>query len=154
MRKFLFRFSLIIPVMILVLSITFSCIKVYGVVKKALAIQEETIIRELSEIEKIKNFFYENLGNGVVFHKLWTIFECESGHRQDITHTNYHKSGRCKPTSTDWGIAMINDCYWDETAKSMGLDYKNNVYDNLLMAKYIYDVGGITQWVCYNNGYK
>jgi hypothetical protein len=112
------------------------------------------LLYELSEEQKIKNFFYENLGNGIVFHKLWTIFKCESGWNQNLTHTNYHKSGRCYPTSTDWGIAMINDCYWDEDAKAMNLDYKNNVYDNLLMAKYIYDVGGITQWVCYNNGYK
>jgi hypothetical protein len=117
--------------------------------------RQEILVYQPSEFQKQKIFLYENLGNGKSFWELYDVINCESGWNQELKHINYHKEGdKCFPTSTDWGTGMINDCYWDEDAKAMGLDYKNNVYDNLFMISYIYKVYGITQWVCYNNGYK
>jgi hypothetical protein len=71
------------------------------------------------------------------------IFTCESGLRQFDSEGNVIVS----PTR-DFGIAQINEKVWDSKAKEMGLDYKGSMFDNLKMAKHIYDVSGKRAWVC------
>lgn len=72
------------------------------------------------------------------------IFTCESGLRQ------FDSEGVVITSPTrDFGIAQINEKVWDKTAKQMGLDYKGSMYDNLKMAKHIYDVSGKNAWVCH-----
>ena len=66
------------------------------------------------------------------------IANCESGFNQDaVSHTR------------DFGTMQVNEKVWDSTANEMGLDYKNNEDDNLEMARHIYEVQGVTAWVCY-----
>ena len=66
------------------------------------------------------------------------IANCESGFNQDaVSHTR------------DFGTMQVNEKVWDPTANEMGLDYKNNEDDNLEMARHIYEVQGVTAWVCY-----
>lgn len=48
--------------------------------------------------------------------------------------------------STDWGACQINDLYWGEKAKELGLDYKHSKNDNYKLATYIYEQGGSTPW--------
>lgn len=48
---------------------------------------------------------------------------------------------------------QINEATWDDTAKEMGLDYKNNEDDNLELARYIFEVQGVDAWVCYTENY-
>lgn len=66
------------------------------------------------------------------------VARCESGLNQHaVSHTN------------DFGLMQINEASWDDVAKEMDLDYKNDIDDNLTMARHIYDVQGINAWVCY-----
>lgn len=58
-------------------------------------------------------------------------------------------TGRVDPR--DSGLFQINSGYWDAEAKRLGLDYKNNIEDNVKMARHIADTQGITAWVYYNN---
>ncbi len=74
---------------------------------------------------------------------MWRIFYCESEHRQ------FKKDGTplVSPTN-DYGFAQINRKVWHSTAVELGLDYQNSLEDNLLMAKHVYEVQGISAWVC------
>lgn len=66
------------------------------------------------------------------------VANCESGLRQNIvSHTN------------DYGLFQINEKSWDSVAQGMGLDYKNNIDDNIKMAQHVYKVQGRNAWVCY-----
>ena len=58
-------------------------------------------------------------------------------------------TGRVDPD--DKGLFQINARYWGEDAERLGLDYENNIIDNVLMARYVMDTQGITAWVYYNN---
>lgn len=58
-------------------------------------------------------------------------------------------TGRVDPR--DSGLFQINSGYWDAEAKRLGLDYKNDIVDNVKMARHIADTQGITAWVYYNN---
>jgi len=71
------------------------------------------------------------------------VFACESGLKQFDLKGNVITSH-----TRDFGIAQINEKTWDKKSKEMGLDYKNNIQDNLKLAKYIYDVSGERAWVC------
>lgn len=51
----------------------------------------------------------------------------------------------------DTGLFQINRRYWDEEAKRLGLDYENDIVDNIKMARHIYKTQGVTAWVYYNN---
>lgn len=51
----------------------------------------------------------------------------------------------------DTGLFQINRRYWDEEAKRLGLDYENDIVDNIKMARHIYETQGVTAWVYYNN---
>lgn len=51
----------------------------------------------------------------------------------------------------DSGVFQINSGYWDDEAKRLGLDYKNNIEDNVKMARHIVDTQGITAWVYFND---
>lgn len=71
------------------------------------------------------------------------IFTCESGLRQ------FDSNGVVITSPTrDFGIAQINEKVWDKTANEMGLDYKGSIYDNLKLAKHIYEIQGKNAWVC------
>lgn len=66
------------------------------------------------------------------------IAQCESGLNQDaVSHTN------------DYGVFQINKASWHAVAEEMGLDYQNNVDDNIEMAQHIYEVQGREAWVCF-----
>ena len=47
-----------------------------------------------------------------------------------------------------FGIFQIHARAWDGVAKELGLDYINNVRDNIKMARYIYDQVGWGAWTC------
>ncbi len=51
----------------------------------------------------------------------------------------------------DTGLLQINKRYWGEEAKRLGLDFENNIEDNVKMARHIADTQGITAWVYYND---
>ena len=77
-----------------------------------------------------------------------SIAYCESG-------TMQHKpSGEVVVSYTnDYGLFQINHLTWNETANQMGLDYINNIDDNIAMAQHILEVQGLTAWVCYKKLY-
>lgn len=92
---------------------------------------------EEKTIEEIKKTFPDSYGLMI------PVFKCESGLRLDA-----------RGPTNDWGIAQIHADTWDKKAQELGLDYKNNPYDNLKMARWIYDnAGGIDNWVCFTRGY-
>jgi hypothetical protein len=91
---------------------------------------------EEKAIEEIKKTFPEVPGLMVA------IADCESGLNIDAVG----------PTN-DYGLLQIHEPSWDHVAKRLGLDYKNNPYDNLKMARHVYDNQGITAWVCYTKNY-
>ena len=97
--------------------------------------KQELLIRELTLREKQNIFLLENVGYER-FRKFTKIFQCESGWEQ--TAVNFK--------SNDFGLAQVNEKTWDTTAKSLGLDYKNSWQDNILLARYIQDVGGWKMW--------
>ena len=72
----------------------------------------------------------------------------ESGLRQ------WHDNGkvvRGRITPTDTGLFQISSSHWEEEAKRLGLDFENNIEDNVKMARHIADTQGITAWVYYND---
>jgi len=72
------------------------------------------------------------------------IAKCESGLKQ------FKADGSVVVSPThDYGLMQINRKTWHETSIKMGLDYQNNMLDNLKLARHIYDVQGVTAWVCY-----
>lgn len=98
--------------------------------------KQEVLSRELNLIEKQKLFIYENFGNFKTYKLMVRIINCESGFNQEAVNKK----------TKDYGLFQINEKYWDETAKSMGLDYKENWKDNVLMARYIFQTQGISAW--------
>lgn len=70
------------------------------------------------------------------------VARCESGFDQ----------GARGPTQ-DYGVYQIHQPSWDSVAKQKGLDYKRSAYDNIQMARHIYDNAGQTwqDWVCYTH---
>lgn len=95
------------------------------------------IQKELTVEEKIVIMFPEHP------ELMLAIAKCESGLNQSaVSHTR------------DFGVMQINEKTWDSTAEEMGLDYKNSEDDNLEMARHIYEVQGLTAWVCYTKHIK
>lgn len=86
------------------------------------------------EIEhKIKRAFPDN------YEVMLAVARCESGLKQSaVSHTR------------DFGVMQINEAVWDGVANEMGLDYKSSIDDNIKMAQHIYEVQGISAWVCHN----
>lgn len=73
-----------------------------------------------------------------------SIAKCESGLKQ------FKADGSVVVSPThDYGIMQVNRKVWHATAEKMGLDYQNNIHDNLKLARHIYQVQGVTAWVCY-----
>lgn len=69
------------------------------------------------------------------------IFQCESHMRQ------WEADGTVKLSETaDLGIAQINEVWWG-SARSMGYDL-DKTYDNILMAKHVWDIQGFKAWTC------
>jgi hypothetical protein len=48
-----------------------------------------------------------------------------------------------------FGIFQVHARAWEHVAVELGLDYKNNVRDNIAMARYIYEQHGFAPWTCY-----
>jgi hypothetical protein len=72
------------------------------------------------------------------------IANCESRYR--MVQSNHTQSyGR----ERSFGIFQIHEPDWDHVAKELGLDYKNDVRDNITMARYIYERSGWGAWSCY-----
>lgn len=72
------------------------------------------------------------------------IVNCESN------FTHYLPSGevlRGKVTSGDTGVMQISRPHWLVKAQEMNLNI-DDLYDNLTMARHIYDVMGSDAWVC------
>jgi hypothetical protein len=105
-------------------------------IKGASASQEETIVRALQESEKIKIFIYENFGDFKTYKLMVRIANCESNFNQQAVNRK----------TMDWGLFQISEKYWDKTAQSMGLNYKEDWKSNVLMARYIYQTQGISAW--------
>jgi len=71
------------------------------------------------------------------------VLRCESGLRQ------FRDDGSPVSSHTnDWGLSQINATVWDSTAQALGLNYKYSLEDNLKMARHVYEVQGISAWVC------
>lgn len=109
------------------------------------------IVNELNNYEYVE---YDYQVNRVVIHKtieekiaetfpeekeiMLAVAKCESNFNQDaVSHTR------------DFGVMQINERTWHDTAEEMGLDYKNSEDDNLKLARHIYEVQGLSAWVCY-----
>jgi len=97
--------------------------------------KQELLIRELTLREQQNIFLLENVGYER-FKKFTKIFQCESGWEQTAVNLK----------SNDFGLGQVNEKIWDDTAKSMGLNYKDNWEDNILMSRYIQDVSGWSAW--------
>lgn len=72
----------------------------------------------------------------------------ESGLKQ------WHEDGRVVRgivDPDDTGVCQINNRYWGDEAKRLGLDYENSIVDNVKMSRHIYETQGINAWVFYNN---
>lgn len=99
-------------------------------------------LRDLSEKEKLQLLVYEETQLAGLSYQEYQVFKavifCESGWNPSaVSSTN------------DFGLAQINQLTWDNTARELGLDYKNSVRDNMKMAMWIYkNAGGIGNWVC------
>lgn len=66
----------------------------------------------------------------------------------------WHKDGslvKGRVDPRDSGLFQINSGHWDAEAKRLGLDYKNNIEDNVKMARHIANTQGITAWVYYTD---
>ena len=102
-----------------------------------MASQEETIIRELTLREKQNIFILENFGDYKTYKLMVKIANCESGFNQEAVNKK----------TMDWGLFQINEKTWDEVAQTTSFaDYKTNWKSNVLLAKYIYEVQGISAW--------
>ena len=68
------------------------------------------------------------------------VANCESGLNQDA-----------RGPTRDFGLFQVHEPTWDQTAKQLGLDYKNKIVDNIEMARHIYDAAGQSwqPWVCW-----
>ena len=98
--------------------------------------EQELFIRELTIVEQQKIYLYENIGNYNLYKKMVKIANCESNFSQSAVNKK----------SNDFGLFQINEATWNETAISMGLDYKNSWEDNIILAKYILETQGISAW--------
>ena len=49
-----------------------------------------------------------------------------------------------------FGVFQIHARAWHHVAEDLGLDYINNVRDNIKMARYVYEESGWGAWTCYN----
>lgn len=110
--------------------------RAYGDIETKMVYEQELFIRELTLREQQKIYLYENLGNFNLYKKMVKIANCESNFSQSAVN---HKSN-------DFGLFQVNEATWDETARSMGLNYKEDWRDNILMARYIYQTQGISAW--------
>lgn len=73
----------------------------------------------------------------------YLIAQCESSLK--MVQSNYMQSyGR----EESWGVFQIHAKAWDGVAQDLGLDYINDVRDNIKMARHVYEVSGWGAWTC------
>lgn len=97
--------------------------------------------------QEIREVFPENPNTMIA------IAKCENGwngHRgyvaeQQSQHTLSYGQER------SFGIFQIHEPDWHHVAIELGYEkYQTDPYDNIHMARHIYDVQGITAWTCFN----
>lgn len=94
-------------------------------------------LRELSEIERVKLYLIQKVG--YQGYQRWNkIIAAESSWRLDAKNVN--KNG-----TTDGCLLQVNSS-WDDEAKKLGLDYRNNPIDCIDMGLYIKEVQGFSAW--------
>lgn len=94
-------------------------------------------LRELSEIERVKLYLIQKVGYQE--YQRWNkIIAAESSWRLDAKNVN--KNG-----TTDGCLLQVNSS-WDDEAKKLGLDYRNNPIDCIDMGLYIKEVQGFSAW--------
>jgi hypothetical protein len=107
--------------------------------------ENATQIGEFSKLEAKKVLFSEFEKRGM--HKGWYenfLFLQEAIRRE--SNWNINAIGKNK-NSKDWGLCQINDRSWDKVASNLGLDYKNNWRDNLIMCVEVLYKQGRGAWV-------
>lgn len=97
-------------------------------------------------IQEIRDTFPESPGLAVA------IARCESKDLQPAIQSEHILwYGR----ELSFGLMQIHEPVWGHVAERLGYtDWKTDPYDNLQMARYIYDEAGgkFTDWTCYNEG--
>ena len=74
------------------------------------------------------------------------IAKCESG--LDAKIQSYHQLSYGREES--FGVFQIHSPHWNDKALELGYtNYKTDVEDNLLMARYIYEQMGWSAWSCF-----
>ena len=71
------------------------------------------------------------------------VAECESSLRM-VQSNHIQPYGR----EESFGVFQVHARAWEEDAKQLGLDYKNDVRDNIAMARYVYEQSGWGAWTC------
>jgi hypothetical protein len=108
-----------------------------GDIETKMVYEQELFIRELTIVEQQKIFIYENFGDYKTYKLMVKIINCESGWKIDAVNLK----------SRDFGLFQISEKYWDKFAQTTSFaDYKTNWKSNVLLAKYIYSVQGISAW--------
>lgn len=140
MRKIFYKILPHLPTIVGVITVILMIIKLTNLASGFITLKaeakQEVLSRELTLSEKQKLFIYENFGDYKTYKKMVRIAECESGFNQSAVNRK----------SMDFGLFQVNEKTWDETAKSMGLDYKESWEDNILMARFIYQTQGYKAW--------
>ena len=97
--------------------------------------------------QEIREVFSENPNTMIAIAKCENAWSEERGYVADQQSQHVLSYGQ----EQSFGIFQVHAIDWHETAIELGLEnYKTDPGENILMAKYIYDVQGITAWTCFN----
>lgn len=114
-------------------------------VEEAKAEASPTTIRELTLNEQQRLYLYEQVNYNIQDYQILSrIIWCES--RWDAEAYN-SKTG-------DFGLMQVNQFTWDEKAKELGYNYKNDWQDNIKFGVWIYKNSGIQNWNWSKNCWK
>ncbi len=119
--------------MILIALYGLSWIQAYAVATT----YKPVALRELTEVERVKLYLIQKVGYQE--YKRWNrIIAAESS--WNINAKNKNRNG-----TTDGCLLQINSS-WDDKAKQLGLDYKNNPYHCIDMGLHIKNTMGFSAW--------
>jgi len=107
-------------------------------------VQIEIVYSKESIEQLIRETFPEEPNTAVA------IAKCESGLDADIQSHHILSYGR----EESFGVFQIHAKDWDTKANKLGFeDYRTDVKDNVLMARYLYEArGNFKDWSCFKNG--
>lgn len=95
------------------------------------------------------------------YEQLRKICSCESWGTPELEPRQFNKNGtllRGYPVPTDVGACQISTYYWGKKAKELGLDIEGNFFDNIKMAKWLFDRQGSVPWAasarCWKKNYE